>query len=731
MRRQRRGAIGRTAALCVAATAVAVATAVPASGHSVLERSEPSADSTLPAAPEEVALWFDEPLIDDVSQATVTAPDGERASGGPVGEREIRVELEAEAEGEYLVEWQTVSPLDGHTRVGDFSFRVGPEAAADGEEDDGSAGSPTPAPDGTSDVGGSSGRDVGDHLVAVARTIEYLGLLTLLGWLTLGALARGGELAWVPTRVLPWVVLAMAGGALTVTGELLQAGRGATVVAAEALLATSAGLARVGRLAVEMVLVVVGLLSARRTGDGVPTRRGRVGLAWLALAALGLLSGSGHAAGGGGYAVAAQAGHLIAAGVWAGTLIAMAVHRPPDGWRGEIGRRLVEEFTPIALTMFVATVLLGSLRSVQELTRLSDFVTTSYGQVLLIKVLLVCLMVPLSYVAWQRIRHLPRAEGTLAVTVLVLAALLAASPLPRSGVVDQPDAVGDGEGTEDRAGTSTEGRPQADDLTLGGEAGTTVVGLTLRPGEPGDNDVYASLVPVGGEDDADGLKTSLTVADDDPVPMEPCGAACRTTTVALNGGEDVEVTLDNDGERVTANFSLPDLPAPDGTELLRAAENRMNQLETLRYDEVFGPSDPPTTSTWEIVAPDRLHGVIITGQDGEHRETLRIDDRRWRREGVDGDWEGGEAGELRVTANRFIWEQDDRVAVRVVGDGTVDGVSTRQVSFFLGEHRLAIWFRLWIDDDHLVRRAEMRARGHFMDHRYYDFDEDIDIRPPP
>lgn len=729
MRVGRKGAIGRTAALCAAATAVAVATAAPASGHSVLERSEPPADSTLPAAPDEVALWFDEPLIEDVSQATVTAPDGERVSGGPVGEREIRVELEAEAEGEYRVEWQTVSPLDGHTRVGDFSFRVGPGAAADSEEDDGS---PTPATDGTSDVGGSSGRDLGDHLVAVARTIEYLGLLTLLGWLTLGALARGAELAWVPTRVLPWVVLAMAGGALTVTGELLQAGRGATMVAAEALLATSAGLARVGRLAVEVALVVVGLLSTRRTGDGVPTRRGRVGLAFLTLAALGLLSGSGHAAGGGGYAVAAQAGHLVAAGVWAGTLIAMPVHPPPGGWRSETGRRLVREFTPIALTMFAATVLLGAVRSVQELTRISDLLRTGYGQVLTVKILVVGLILPLSYVAWRRVRHLPRAEGTLAVAVLLLAALLAASPLPRGGEPDRPGATEeDGAVSEERAGTepASAGRPRRGDLTLAGEADTTVVGLTLRPGEPGDNDVYAYLVPVGGEDDAAGLRASLAVAGGDPVPMDRCGVACRTTTTALEGGEELEVTVDDDGDRATASLSLPDLPAPDGTELLRAAEKRMDELETLRYDEVFGPSDPPTTSTWEIVAPDRLHGVI--DRQGDHRETLRIGDRRWRREGADGDWEGGEPGGLQVTANRFIWEQDSRIAIRIVGDETLDGVPTRQVSFFLGEHRLAIWFRLWVDDAHLVRRAEMRAQGHFMDHRYYDFDDDIDIRPPP
>jgi hypothetical protein len=32
-----------------------------------------------------------------------------------------------------------------------------------------------------------------------------------------------------------------------------------------------------------------------------------------------------------------------------------------------------------------------------------------------------------------------------------------------------------------------------------------------------------------------------------------------------------------------------------------------------------------------------------------------------------------------------------------------------------------IWFRLWADREGLAHRAQMRALGHFMDHRYYGF----------
>lgn len=153
----------------------------------------------------------------------------------------------------------------------------------------------------------------------------------------------------------------------------------------------------------------------------------------------------------------------------------------------------------------------------------------------------------------------------------------------------------------------------------------------------------------------------------------------------------------------------------------------MRQVRTLRYDEVFRPVDPPITSTWEIVAPSRLRGAITAGTDP--RGTMRIGDRRWSRDGPDQDWTGGEPGGVAVKAKRFIWDYDDKVAARIVGEETVDGVDTRIVTFFV-DVGLPVWYRLWVDDDDRVRRAQMRAQGHFMDHQYYDFDAPITIEPP-
>jgi len=47
-----------------------------------------------------------------------------------------------------------------------------------------------------------------------------------------------------------------------------------------------------------------------------------------------------------------------------------------------------------------------------------------------------------------------------------------------------------------------------------------------------------------------------------------------------------------------------------------------------------------------------------------------------------------------------------------------------------GDQDLPVWFRLWIDGDGYVHQAQMRAPGHFLDNRYYDYDEPITFEPP-
>ena len=105
--------------------------AVPALGHSSLERSEPKAAEILKVAPREIRIWFSEPI--KVGLSTFEVRD---AAGKQVDQRDLRADekqpalvrlsLSASlAAGVYKVTWSAVAQ-DLHVGKGGFSFRVAP-----------------------------------------------------------------------------------------------------------------------------------------------------------------------------------------------------------------------------------------------------------------------------------------------------------------------------------------------------------------------------------------------------------------------------------------------------------------------------------------------------------------------------------------------------------------------------------------------------------------------------
>ena len=91
-----------------------------------------------------------------------------------------------------------------------------------------------------------------------------------------------------------------------------------------------------------------------------------------------------------------------------------------------------------------------------------------------------------------------------------------------------------------------------------------------------------------------------------------------------------------------------------------------------------------------------------------------------------------ERGGPSIPVPTFIWDYfKPFVDPRIVGTEQVDGRRASLVSFFGGRRQdTAIWFKLWVDPRGLVLRAHMRAIGHFMNDRYYDFDAPLQIQAP-
>ncbi|MGH9168999.1 MAG: CopD family protein, partial [Acidimicrobiia bacterium] len=399
-------------------------------------------------------------------------------------------------------------------------------------------------------------------------------------------------------------------------------------------------------------------------------------------------------------------------GLWAGGILGLATLRPPSGWRGPEGRQLLGRFSPVAVPAFLATVGFGVLRAIQELASPADLVDSSYGRVLGLKVLGVAAMVPLSFRAWRR-WAVPRREAGVAAAVIVAAGLLAAFPLP-------PRRANEAEAAPLAPVTSA--LPQAGDLTLAEGVGNLLVGLTLRPARPGPNDVLVYLIPAGGEKAAARLETKLVVGDEER-PLTRCGSQCRRANVELRGGERLEVVFPQSGERAT--FELPLLPAPDGSELLQRLTARMHAFRTYRYDEVLRPAEPPVRARYAIVAPDRLRLELTSGF-----QSVRIGTLNYSRDAPQAPWrvQPGPAFDYLPT---YIWEEKTRTAVHVVGEEQAEGVPLQVLTFFATTGSGSpLWYRLWVDPGGVVHRAEMRAAGHFMDHRYYDYDAPISIDPP-
>jgi copper transport protein len=657
-----------------------------ARAHAAIVSSQPEPGQELASAPGVVVLDFSEPLNVSFSRASVIDPNGRRSQGTPTREREIRVPLSTNAPGVYEVEWVTVSTLDGHTLRGSFRFGVGV----------------APGPGAEGEIGTTPQRS--DLIVALFRAIEYASLLLAVGMLLLVRLARSVRLAWIRPR-LAWPLGAvLASGIFVVAGEALSAAGSLSIGAVLDYLTTGpSGAARTMRILAEALA-----LAAWRLGRGP-------GL-FLAITIVGLAA-SGHAAAVS-FGVPIDALHLLAAGLWTGGILALATLRPPGGWRGPDGRALLEGFSSVAIPAFLLTVATGGLRGLQELSRPADLLRTPYGLVLTLKILIVLCMVPLSILAWRRLLGSPRFEAAIAVLVIGVAALLAAFPLPPGRATEAE------EGEEQPA--AMVGLPQQGDLTLGSDAGEVLVGLTIRPAEPGPNDVFVYLLPLEGEEAAADLPATVELGPRS-IPMDPCGATCRRASLDLQGGETlaVEVGTDVGG---TASFHLPELPAPDGSGLWRRAEQRMHRLPSYRQVEVLSAGRGATRSIYAFVAPDSYTSRAI--QEGEVTvQVIEIGGTRYYRSSPTAPWEkqtGGPSPEVPS----FIWDYFvPPVAPRIIGAERVDGVDTEVVAF-AGSGTPPIWFRLWVDDRGLVRRAAMRAQGHFMDHRYYDFDAPIRIVPP-
>jgi methionine-rich copper-binding protein CopC len=94
--------------------------------HAFLDHAEPRVGSTVPSAPKEVALFFNQKLEAAFSTIEVSDASGARVDQGKpvINATTMRIGLKPLPPGTYTVRWQVLS-VDTHTTEGKFSFQVG------------------------------------------------------------------------------------------------------------------------------------------------------------------------------------------------------------------------------------------------------------------------------------------------------------------------------------------------------------------------------------------------------------------------------------------------------------------------------------------------------------------------------------------------------------------------------------------------------------------------------
>ena len=669
--------------------------ASPASAHASLDGADPSPGTSTPQAPGAVVLRFSEAVDQSRSTVTVTGPGGLDATNGPTQPvvndgRALRRPLGLERPGRYDVRWTSVSLDDGHVENGHYSFGIATAASATRTTHGGAA---------------------NEGLVELASQVVLVAGLTFwIGALLLGRPATRAGVAPATLAVTRWVSPGVVLVAVAIRASVVAARAPTLGRVVPTILAGRAG--EWGTLLVAGA-AVIGLLAQASTSIAVPA----------ALVALTAQAEAGHAGAASfpAVAVGVLVVHLVAAGVWL-FVIASAL----------LARRLrtaLAILAPYAVASAVIVGVTGVAGAALERVGPGQILTTGYGRVLLAKATGFGAVVALG--GWQAHRRRRRArarrlqtpvrlEAAAAGVVLIVATVLAGSapptrfsPLTVAGITDATLGPLDGR--------------QA--LSVADATGPYVVGLTISPAQPGPVSLRVVILSADVNDVFSDVAVHAALADGPSatMPLRPVGAGAFAAEgrIDRNGDWSFGVSFRARGSLNQVTMAVT-LPAPDGAGELAeafAAEERLTSAhlhETLRS----AVGSPPITADYRFSAPDAFSFTVNGSSE------VDIGPLAYRRDRPSGPWT------VENTGVAFGWPSPyfrqawaNATAVRVVGTDVVDGVPSHIVAFVRPD--LPAWFELWIGDaDGLVRREEMRAEGHLMQHDYGGFNAPTPIVAP-
>jgi copper transport protein len=389
--------------------AILAATAAPAFAHATVVGTSPSQSAHYPAAvpPSLVTVTFDDNVTTTPKSIGVYDGGGHAVTVVPVRSADGKV-VEAKLppklpQGNYAVVWHIVSD-DGHPETGAFTFSVG-------------AVSGTAADIQSLEASRKSGRGIGTGF-GVVRGLEYFACMVLVGALIF---VRWRWRTTLARRDVKRFLLAVAGvGVLTTLASIsLQAGY--TNGSGSSSLFSGSALrevvdARFGTAA----LIRAGLLAAIAAYVFVPVtqrRRATRVAVEVPLALLGVGVAATFAYAGHGYTgrwpvvgFALDTTHIVAASLWLGglVLLALALRRQIDP---RDSAQALGRFSRIALPAIGVVVVAGALQGWRQVGTWSALSHTSYGRLLIVKVLVVVAIVIIASASRDTLRDRRRAAA--------------------------------------------------------------------------------------------------------------------------------------------------------------------------------------------------------------------------------------------------------------------------------------------------------------------------------
>ena len=511
---QRIKAVGLPLAWFAAATALLLSSQG-ALAHALLVRADPQPNAELTHPPDSLQFWFSEPLEETFTGARILNAAGvEIPTGAPQFDPDdpshLTLPLESIEPGVYTVVWQTLSSVDGHEWVGSFPLTI---LNPDGTRPAGTAVEVTVhREEGLPPLADSLLRWLsllGAALLVGPLAIRWLLAQsradshpdTLVDTLIIST-TTVGVILLIASGWLQFLVQSMRLGGVGDVPELLLATRpGRLLLVRQTLLAAAVpllhpngwarilfrrsippGLAsRVGHVIfvlhalvilfalggtliygpnlwifVAAVMFVSSAWSDVHFGGDLTWPRAfpqHIRAALLTAAALFTFSASSHAAAasGSGWATAADFAHLVAAAVWAGGLLFLALlllqlHRRQATPDPDHMIPLLKRFSLSAQIAVFILAVTGLVSSFVQLPNAASLFATTYGRVLLIKLMIVAAILALAHFnnravqrAQDTVAHQSRlgrftrrvaTEAGMAVVLFISVAVLVQTPTP-------------------------------------------------------------------------------------------------------------------------------------------------------------------------------------------------------------------------------------------------------------------------------------------------------------